>query len=71
MIILENASQGNANKAGRWLQISSLRPGKLVHLPFNFLKCLKLCHPDRSAPGFPAAQHHQWPRVRLSVKKAA
>jgi hypothetical protein len=30
-----------------------------------------ICHPERSVPGFPATQRWTWPRVRLSVKKAA
>jgi hypothetical protein len=29
------------------------------------------CHLDRSVPGFPATPRWKWPRVRLSVRKAA
>jgi hypothetical protein len=31
----------------------------------------QICHLDRSVPGFPATQRRTWPRVRLSLRKAA
>jgi hypothetical protein len=37
----------------------------------EWMRCLSLCHPDRSVPGFPATQHQTRTRVRPSVKKGA
>jgi hypothetical protein len=48
----------------------AVRPGSLTKLSFRQL-CHRIVILDRTAPGFPATQRQTWPRVRLSVKKAA
>jgi hypothetical protein len=51
-------------------------PGPLGMTKFISVADLKvaiqynLCHPERT-PGFPTTRHQRWPRVRLSLRKAA
>ena len=65
--------RNNATKFHRKSGVVQWRDLLLIlrSIQFKWKRNPLLCHPDRSAPGFPATLHWTKPRVRPSVKKGA